>query len=215
VDNLVPIPSPGVPVYYGELGAPFVVIIHDWYGRLPSLEPFARSIVARGYCVAIPDLYAGVATIDPETAQALMDKLDVGISLAIIDDVIEGARASGSSKVAEIGFSMGGWLALLHAQGGDVDAVAAYYATLGPSDHGVIPCPVLLHYAETDEWENGGYPDDFIARLDEHGTPESNFTYIGTRHSFANANIAGAIDLQAASLAFARTLIFLEKHLAT
>jgi carboxymethylenebutenolidase len=212
VDQLVPIPSPGRTLYYGELGSPLIVVIHDWYGRLPWLEPFARAIAARGYRVAVPDLYDGVATTDPTTAEALLDKLDVGLSLAIIDDVLEAARV-GSTKVGVVGFSMGGWLALLHAQGGDTDAVVVYYATLGANDHGIIPCPILLNYAEIDEWDPGSDPAQFIARLKEHGTPVTEFSYLGTRHSFANANIADAIDLQAAALAFARSMLFLEKHL--
>jgi carboxymethylenebutenolidase len=213
VDAVVPIPSPRTPLYYGEAGAPLVIVLHDWYGRLPWLEPFARAIAGRGFRVVVPDLYQGVATIDAQAAEELLAQLDLGVSLAIIDDVIEEGRAAGSSRIGEIGFSMGGWLALLHAQGGDVDAVAAYYATLGETDHGVIPCPVLLNFAETDEWDAGSTPEQFIERLEEHGTPFSKFSYIGTRHSFANANIADAIDVQAAALAFARTLLFLEKHL--
>jgi carboxymethylenebutenolidase len=213
MDNLVPIPSPGVTTYYGQIGAPLVVILHDWYGRLPWLEPYARFIASRGYRVAVPDFYEGVATIDASTAGHLLARVDIGLALASIDDVIESARASGSQRVGEIGFSIGGWLALLHAQGGDTDAVVAYYSTLGEKDHGVIPCPVLLHYAETDEWEPGGTPDDFISRLKDHGTPVNQFSYIGTKHSFANATILAAVDVQAAALASARTVAFLDRLL--
>jgi carboxymethylenebutenolidase len=211
VDNLVPIPSPGTTLYFGDTGAPLVVILHDWYGRLPWLLPYAQFIASRGYRVAVPDFYEGVATIDPAAAAQLLERVDVGLALAIVDDVIESARASGSNKVAEIGFSIGGWLALLHAQGGDTDAVVAYYATLSQKDHGLIPCPVLLHYAETDEWEQGGTPDDFVSRLKDHGTPVSQFSYIGTKHSFANATILETADVHAAALASARTVAFLDR----
>src|SRR3712207_7619567 len=44
--------------------------------------------------------------------------------------------------------------ALAHAQTGAVDAVVAYYATLGPETAAVLPCPVMLHFAEVDEWED-------------------------------------------------------------
>jgi carboxymethylenebutenolidase len=108
---------------------------------------------------------------------------------------------------------MGGWISLLHAQGGEADAVAAYYATLGVDEHGIIPCPVLLHFAENDEWSDGAEPDQFIARLEDHGTPVTQFTYAGTQHSFANATIAAAIDTRAAALAFARTASFFDRHL--
>ncbi|MCU1525348.1 MAG: putative carboxymethylenebutenolidase [Microbacteriaceae bacterium] len=213
MSDLVAIPSPGVPLYYGEPGSPLVVLVHDWYGRLPWLENYAKGLEHQGYRVAVPDLYAGVATIDETTAEELMNELDVATALASVDDVIQVARMEGTERVGVVGFSLGGWLTLLHAQGGAVDAVVAYYATLGTSQHGVIPCPVLLQFAEADEWGEGEDPESFVDRLKDHGTPVTEFTYLGTAHSFANATIVDRVDVNAAALAFARTASFLEKHL--
>ncbi|MCU1556610.1 MAG: putative carboxymethylenebutenolidase [Microbacteriaceae bacterium] len=213
MSDLVAIPSPGVPLYYGEPGNPIVVLVHDWYGRLPWLENYARGLQHQGYRVAVPDLYGGVATTDQTTAEELMNELDVATALASLDDVIQIARMEGSERVGAVGFSMGGWLALLHAQGGAADAVVAYYATLSTSEHGVIPCPVLLQFAETDDWGDGEDPESFVDRLKDHGTPVTEFSYLGTVHSFANATITDTADLNAAALAFARTASFLERHL--
>jgi carboxymethylenebutenolidase len=211
--EIVPIPSPGVPFYYGQPGSPLVVLVHDWYGRLPWLENYARGLEHQGYRVVVPDLYDGVATTDAETAEQLLGQLDVATALAAIDDIIQTARAQGSQRVGVVGFSAGGWLALLHAQGGASDAVVAYYATLDPTQHGVIPCPVLLQFAEVDEWQDGEEPESFIDRLKDHGTPVTQFSYLGTVHSFANATIPDRVDVDAAALAFARTASFLEDHL--
>jgi carboxymethylenebutenolidase len=211
--ELVPIPSPGVAVYYGLPGSPLVVIVHDWYGRLPWLDPYATALASQGYRVVVPDFYGGFATVDAESAAQLRDELDAGLALAIIDDVVAEARLEGSTRVGLIGFSMGGWIALLHAQGGDADAVVAYYATLGTEEHGIIPCPVLLNLAENDEFSPGAEPDSFIARLEDHGTPVTEFVYLGTEHSFANASLAATLDNRAAALAFARSASFLDKHL--
>ncbi|TXN29225.1 dienelactone hydrolase family protein [Lacisediminihabitans profunda] len=211
--EIVPIPSPGVPFYYGEPGGPLVVLLHDWYGRLPWLENYARGLEHQGYRVVVPDLFDGVATTDEATAEQLLGQLDVATALSTVDDIIQTARAEGSQRVAVVGFSAGGWLALLHAQGGSSDAVVAYYATLGPAQHGVIPCPVLLQFAEVDEWDEGEDPESFIDRLKDHGTPVSQFSYLGTVHSFANATIPEKVNGAAAALAFARTASFLEDHL--
>jgi carboxymethylenebutenolidase len=213
VSDLIPIPSPGVPLYRGTPGAPLVVLVHDWFGRLPSLEQVADSFAAEGFWVAVPDLYNGVATTDPTEAERLMNGLDVGIALAELDDIITDARAQGSMRVGVVGFSIGGWLTLLHAQGGSADAVVAYYASLAAKDHGVIPSPVLLHYAESDEWAEDEEPDSFIERLGEHGTPVTRHTYLGTEHSFANASIDELHDARATELARARTEAFLASHL--
>lgn len=212
--ELVPIPSPGVPLYYGLPGSPLIVVAHDWYGRLPWLDAYADALAAQGFRVVVPDFYRGVATVDAESAAGLRDDLEPGEALAVIDDLVAEARLEGSERIGLIGFSMGGWIALLHAQGGDADAVVAYYATLGLEEHGVIPCPVLLHLAESDGWNPGSEPESFVARLEDHGTPVTQFSYLGTEHSFANASIAATINTRAAALAFARTASFLDRHLS-
>lgn len=213
MSQLVPIPSPGESLFYGEPGNPAVVVLHDSYGRLPWLVPYAEALASRGFRVAVPDLYAGVCTIDDDTAQELAGNLDIGTALAEIDDAMVEAQHTGTERVGLVGFSLGGWLALLHAQAGAADAVVAHYASLGPRDHGVIPCPVLLQWAETDDWEEGEDPEAFVARLKDHGTPVTQHGYLGTTHSFANASVTAHLDQQAAALAFARTAVFLESNL--
>ncbi|GGL03308.1 hypothetical protein GCM10007382_23930 [Salinibacterium xinjiangense] len=210
---LVPIPSPGETLFYGEWGNPAVVVLHDMYGRMPWLEPFATAVASRGFRVAVPDLYSGFCTPDREAARNLMESLDVAQALSIIDDAVEQDRETGVERVGLVGFSMGGWLALLHAQGGGADAVVAYYASLGSADHGVIPCPVLLQWAESDSWRTGEDPESFVTRLKDHGTPVTEYTYAGTHHSFANASLPSGLDSRAAALAFARTAVFLEAQL--
>lgn len=214
MSELVPIPSPGVPLLYGTPGDPVVVVLHDMYGRVPGLTSYAEALASRGFRVSVPDLYDGVCTVDATTAYDLMGNLDIGLALAEIDDTVAGAQETGDERVGLVGFSLGGWLALLHAQAGAADAVVAYYASLAAADHGIIPCPVLLHWAETDHWDAGEEPGPFVERLKDHGTPVTEHTYLGTVHAFANASIADAIDARAAGLAFARTAVFLEKHLS-
>jgi len=214
VAELIDIPSPGQAFHYGEPGKPLIVIVHDWYGRLPALEPLGEATARNGFRVAIPDLYNGVATVDDETAGSLMDQLNAESALGIIQDLIEKARSEGSTRVGIVGFSMGGWLALGAAQLGLADAVVAYYATLSPAEHDVLPCPVLLQLAEYDDWGPDSDPESFMNRLRDHGTPVSSFTYAGTRHSFANASIPDRVDTRSAALAFARTVTFLERHLS-
>jgi len=210
--DLVPVPSPGVTLYYGTPGDPLVIVLHDWHGRLPWLEGYANGLVHAGFRVAVPDLYGGWCSTNEEQAAVLRSELEVAPSLAILEEIVRASRAEGSTKVGVVGSSMGGWLALLFAQGGEVDAAVAYYATLAPQEHGVIPNPVLLHFAETDQWDDGADPAAFVAHLTEHGTPVTEHTYLGTVHGFANASIP-KVDARAAALAFARTAGFLQDHL--
>ncbi|MEX1080071.1 MAG: dienelactone hydrolase family protein [Homoserinimonas sp.] len=213
MSELIPIDSPGWSLEYGEPGHPLVVVVHDWYGRLPWVGRYAESLSSFGFRVVVPDLYNGVATTDTAAASQLRAELDVALCLAIIDDAILEARLQGSERMGVVGFSVGGWLALLHAQGGSADAVVSYYGSLDSSEYGVTPCPLLLHLAEVDQWPAGGDPENLILHLKDHGTPVTRHTYSGTTHSFANESIDKAWDPAVAALSFERTVDFLGEHL--
>lgn len=209
----VPIPSPGVPLVFGEPGAPLVIVLHDAYGRLPWLEPYAAALADRGgFRVLVPDLVGGVATVDDDDAARLGGDLDRAAALASVDALIADARVHGSERVGLVGFALGGALALSAAQQGAADAVVAYYATGDPSG-GIIPAPVLLHLAESDETTPAAELAAFVDSLHGDGTPVARHTYAGTRHLFANASRRDLVDTRAAALAFARTTVFLEAHL--
>lgn len=212
MSDLNPFPS-GASMVFGDRGNPLIVLLHDWFGRLPWLRVYAERLARRGFRVVVPDLYNGATTTDPTEAARLMGELDLRTALAQIDEAILTAREQGSNRIGVVGFSMGGWLTLLHAQGGSADAVVAYYASLRANEQGLIPCPVLLQLAEVDEWADTEDPDSFVDRARDHGTPITQFTYPGTQHSFANADIADKLDQQAAALAFSRTVGFLEEYL--
>ncbi len=162
----------------------------------------------------VPDFYEGVATTDGDEATALMRNLTDDDARDILDAAIGAARDGGTQRVGLVGFSMGGTLALLAAQRGDADAVVAYYATLTTGEPGIIPCPVLLHLAETDTFRPGGDVEEFVSRMRDDGTPVTRHTYVGTVHSFANATLTEKVDGRAAALAFARTVVFLEARLS-
>jgi carboxymethylenebutenolidase len=213
VAEFVDIPSPGWPLEYGEPGRPGVVLVHDSYGRLPYLEAYARSLANQGFFVAVPDLFDGVATIQPEGATELASRADDGFALATLDDSVALARGKGSDRVGLIGLGIGGRLALRLAQQGDADAVVAYYAVLGDESAGIIPCPVLLHRPEDNTWAGDADVDVFVSRLKEHGTPVTQYSYAATAEGFANATMLELLDKNAAALAFARSTYFLQAQL--
>ncbi|MBK5237702.1 MAG: dienelactone hydrolase family protein [Actinomycetales bacterium] len=204
------IQSPGETLEFGEVGRPTIVVSHDWFGRLPWLTTFAEALVMEGFRVLVPDHYDGWATTDPGEAGALMATLDTDGALIRLDALIASVAPE---RVALLGFSLGGRLSIMAASRGGVDALVAYYGSAAASEHGVIPCPVLLQLAEIDDWAPGRDPEELVSRLQEHGTSVTEFTYAGAHHGFANEQNTAAYDRNTAALAFARTLAFLNLHL--
>lgn len=213
-DQPLPLPEAGRTLVFGTSGRPLIVVLHDEYGRLPGIEAFADALAAQlDARVAVPDLFDGRFTDDDDVARRLASELDPAAAAALVDEAIETAHAEGSPRVALLGFSMGGRIALRHAQTGSAEAVVAYYSGLVDAEHTLIPCPVLLHLAEGDPEPGAAETDAFVARLRDHGTPVAARAFAGARHGFANASLPARRDANAAALAFARSAVFLEQHL--
>lgn len=218
--QLVDIPSPDWPLTFGNAQDPGVVLVHDRYGRLPYLEAYATALSTQGFFVVVPDLFHGRAAVDADGVAVLLGEFDDGFALATVEDALALARGgsdpddSEPTRVGLIGMGLGGWLALRLAQRGEVDAVVAYYAGLSADEAGILPCPVLLHYAENGDWGADSEADGFVSRLKELGTPVTLHSYLATREGFANATIVTELDKNAAALAYARSCHFLLKHIA-
>ena len=192
---------------------PGVVVVHDWYGLHPHVLDYAEELGMSGFAVETVDLYGGSRTTDPARAERLADELSGTEAVAIIAAAVERLRAAGALAVGALGFSLGGNLVLHAAREGTVDAVVAYYAARSPEDAARTRCPVQLHLAETDEFEDPEYIAAYVAALEAAGTPVDTFAYPGTGHSFANLDVHLA-DPGAADVARSRTLGFLRARLA-
>ena len=198
-----------------ESAGPAVIVVHDYFGALPHIRERCDALALAGFMALAPDLYAGRSTTDPEQAEELLSQLDVGRARILLTSAARQLRAHPKvrpERVGAVGFSAGGWLALLTATTGVLDAVVAYYAALGPGEQAPIPCPVLLHFAEVDEWEPADLPARFMAEARARGTPVADRTWPGTEHSFANADVPAWAPGPAAD-AWADTVAFLSRHL--
>ncbi|MFC5932069.1 dienelactone hydrolase family protein [Cryobacterium melibiosiphilum] len=205
---LISIASRGTTLEYGMPGQPLVILLHDWYGRLSSMDDYGIPLAQRGFHVLVPDLFNGWAATNASDAAGLLDRLNPSTALNIIGELIHSGRTHGAPRVGLVGFSVGGWLALLLAQSGSLDAVVAYDAVLNDIEPGVLPCPVQLHFAGM----NGPDPEPFVARLLADGTALERFDDFTAAHSFASTSIS-TLTTQSDALAFARTTQFLERYL--
>jgi len=192
-----------------------VLVLHDWYGLLPHVRSTCDELAAAGLVAVAPDLYDGRTTLDPQQAEALMEALDSATVRARVDAATAALRErTGDGPVGGLGFSMGGFRTLLEATTGAYDAVAAYYAALDKEQAASIHCPVLLHMAEEDEFDPPEVYQNFAAALQAAGTEVQSHTWPGTKHSFANRDVALYAPDQAAE-AWSITVQFLRDHLGS
>jgi carboxymethylenebutenolidase len=190
-----------------------VLVVHDWYGRLPHVRAACDELAAAGLAAVAPDLYGGRTAADPEQAEALADALDRAAVPARLDEALKTLRGRvDGGPVGVLGWSLGGMFALDRATAGDVGAAVSYYAFLEEDDAAQLRCPVLLHRAGTDEFDPPEYYEQFEAALRAAGTEVEVHTWPGTEHSFANGDVPLHAPGQAAE-AWAITVGFLRRHL--
>jgi carboxymethylenebutenolidase len=201
--------------YLAEASQPraAVVVAHDWYGHLPHLRQRCDLLAASGLSALAPDLYDGRTTSDPAEAESLFRALDVDLARDRLLAAVAHLRRLGAARVGIIGYSMGGWLALLLSASGVVEALVAYYAALEPEEWSPIPCPVQLHLAEIDDWDPPEAPEAYAEWLHASGTRLETHRYPAARHGFANGDLP-AFHAGLADLAWTRTVRFLGGHLA-
>ncbi|MBB5643660.1 dienelactone hydrolase family protein [Cryobacterium roopkundense] len=205
---IVPIPFRGTTLEYGLPSQPLVILLHDWFGRLNGMEHYGVSLARRGFHVLIPDLYHGWAATDEEDAAVLVE-INLPMALNTLHEIVRIGRAYDVPGIGVVGFSMGGWLALLLARSGNVNAIVVYDAILSDADQGVLPCPVQLHLAGVDT------PDcaAFIVRLLDDGTTLERFNYAGSEQTPAHAIAPRTLTAASATQAFARSTSFLKRYL--
>lgn len=190
---------------------PGVVVLHSWWGLVPDFVNACDRLAAEGYCAVAPDLHGGKVAATVAQAEQLADQIPLETRLAAVAETVRWLREQpglAPGRVALLGFSLGGFLALRAAAAGVSDAAITYYGTpyLGPD--ATIPVPVLGHFAEVDEFE----PPEAVAALSELVKPASLKIYPGTGHWFAEESQA-AFHAQAAAEAWAASLQFLDRQL--
>lgn len=197
---------------------PGILVIHENRGLNPHIRDVVRRAAKAGYVAFGPDaLYPlGGYPGNDDDGRALQAERS---REAMYADFVAGAEflrdhAAVNGKVAVTGFCFGGaianQLAVDHAW---LSASVPYYGGW-PADEAAarLEVPLQIHLASDDPRVNEGWVS-YEAALKAAGKAYEVHWYEGTQHGFHN-DTTPRFQLEAAALAWRRTLDFFAKHLA-
>jgi len=111
-----------------------IVLLHEIWGVTDAIKNFTSCLAVRGYITAVPHLYHRVGS--PVVTDRVFNKArryhdsltaeDLSIDL---ESALEWIRAHGVRKVAIVGFSMGGTIALWAAATLRIEAAVTFYGS--------------------------------------------------------------------------------------
>lgn len=207
---------------------PGLLLFQEIFGINDNMRGLADRLAAEGYVVLVPDMFWRLEPrFERKDESGFADAIDMvqryDPDWAPIDVQATHAHLLSmdecSGKVGAMGFCFGGSLAFGAAatsrvDGRGPDAAVSYYGSgtndlLGLIDQ--VQCPVLFHYGARDPF----IPEEKIAEVEAaiEGRPDMSLERYDAGHAFSNWDAPSMHDEAAATLAWSRTLAFLQQHL--
>ena len=200
---------------HGKL--PGVLVLHENRGLNPYIEDVARRLGTANFLAFAPDGLTSVGGYpgDDEKGAELFHKVDES---KMFEDFLASAdwlksRPECTGKIGVVGFCFGGTMAnKLAVRLPDLGAAVPFYGRQpSAADAAKIKAPLLLHYASLDTRITDGWPT-YEEALKANHVPYTAYIYEGANHGFHN-DTTPRYDEAAATLAWQRTLDFLNKYL--
>jgi carboxymethylenebutenolidase len=196
-------------------GRPGIVVIQEWWGLNDQICGVADRFARAGYNALAPDLYKGRVTQTPDEANHLMSGLDFpGATHQDLRGATQHLKAQ-SSKIAVMGFCMGGALtiaAAVHVP--EMDAAVCFYG-IPPADFAdpaKIKKPFQGHFANQDDWCTPAAVNELEKTMKGAGQSPEIYRY-DAAHAFFNERSA-AYHLASAEAAWERMAKFLKAKIA-
>jgi carboxymethylenebutenolidase len=196
---------------------PGVLVIHENRGLNPYIEDVTRRLGVAGFLAFAPDglTPSGGYPGNDDKGREMQAALDGN---KMFEDFVAGANflkthPECTGRIGAVGFCYGGGIVnRLAVRMPDLVAGVPFYGRQVPaSDVPKIKAALLIHYAETDEGVNSGWPA-YQAALKANNVRYQAYTYPGTNHGFHN-DTTPRYDKAAATLAWDRTVEFFNKTL--
>jgi carboxymethylenebutenolidase len=207
------------------LPAPAVIVLHEVFGVNVDIRKHCDELAEQDFIAVAPDLFwrqePGVdlsvsSEADWQHGLRLYQAYDRDSGAGDVKDTanVVAKLPECTSKVAVLGYCLGGLMTFLTAVRYGVDAAVAYHGGdtekyLGEVDG--LNAPLLMHLAEEDEFISKSAQAAIKAAL--ASKPNATvYSYPGQRHAFSRHNGAH-YNAAAAALASGRTSEFLIKQL--
>ena len=195
---------------------PGVVLIHEWWGVNDQIQSIAKKWADEGFLAIVPDLYHGEVATDAKTAEAMMMKLDFAKALQEITGAVAFLKnhPRSTGKVSVTGYCMGG--ALTFATACTVPGLAAvvpFYGLPPGGDWSRVDAPIQAHFATKDTWatvDGAKAIQDALAKY-KH---QMELHVYEAEHAFCNDKRPEVFNVEAAAVAWARTVEFVRDHSA-
>ena len=197
---------------------PAVLVVHENRGLNPYIKDVARRLAKQGYLAFAPDALHSLGGYpgNDDKGKQMQRSLD---RARIEQDFIAAAKhlhdhELGNGRLGVVGLCFGGYISnTLAATLPDlIDAAVPFYGTPAGADVvGNIRGPLMLQFAELDKRVNATWPD-YEKLLKQKKVDYQAFVYPEVQHGFHNDS-TGRYNLEAAELAWSRTLEFFAKHL--
>jgi carboxymethylenebutenolidase len=195
-----------------------VVVLQEIFGVTKKIRGYCELFAQAGYAALAPDLFwrqaPGVqlshAEGDLKKAFQLLGGLDDGDALSDVQACVAELKKRGATKVAVVGFCLGGKLAALSAAGALADAAVSFYG-VGLEKHlddlRAVRCPMQMHFGGKDSY----VPEAALAAIrGAVPNPGNLHLYPEAGHAFFRPDLK---DAESAA-AWDRSRAFLNQHLA-
>jgi carboxymethylenebutenolidase len=196
---------------------PGVLVLHAWWGLNDTIKVFCMRLAESGFVTFAPDLYHGKVADNIAAAETLGKALDAShlqakAEIAAAAIFLNERAGQADRGLAVIGFSLGAYYALdlAAADPEHIRSVVIFYGT-GGGDYSSSRAAYLGHFADKDEFEPQSNIDNLEESLKRAGRPVTFYRYPDTGHWFFEPDRPQAFNQAAASLAWDRTLAFLQR----
>jgi len=192
-----------------------LIVLQEFFGVNGHIRRVCDQYAADGYVAISPAIFDRVERnvelpydeAGMKKGPALRAKLDLSQCMLDIQAAIDAASDAG--KVAALGYCWGGSLAYIASARltGLVCAIGYYGAQIAAHVNETPRVPVMLHYAEKDEY----LPQSDVEKVRNAHPSIIIYQYPGTEHGF-NCDDRRFYEPKSAALARDRTLNFLKQH---